>query len=271
MHGRLRSLIASSNILSAVASRCAPGAALDFLIDIDHFERNNHAYIIHCAALTARSLGVPRISAIEFGVAGGSGLLHMEAIARKVEATTGVGIEVHGFDAGSGMPPPRDFRDAPHVWRASDFKMDVSELRRRLTRATLHIGDVGDTVPAFLASTHAPIGAISFDLDYYSSTMSAFEIFRDRSILPRVWCYFDDISESPPQSICSRAGERAAINDYNAQHQARMIDHDWSLASKQSWHAYQRWADRIRIWYDLEHAQAEHYVGSASQQALSLD
>ena len=56
-----------------------------------------------------------------------------------------------------------------------------------------------------------PIGFISFDLDYYSSTMEAFEILRESKTLPRVWSYFDDVNE-----ISSRHGELLAIDEWNS-------------------------------------------------------
>jgi hypothetical protein len=40
----------------------------------------------------------------------------------------------------------------------------------------------------FLSNKHAPVGFISFDLDFYSSTTAAFELFtaEDNAVLPRV-------------------------------------------------------------------------------------
>ena len=55
---------------------------------------------------------------LEFGVAGGAGLLSLERIAELVEGLTGVEIEVHGFDTGTGLPAPKDYRGyATHVGR----------------------------------------------------------------------------------------------------------------------------------------------------------
>ena len=47
------------------------------------------------------------ISVIEFGVAGGAGLLSLERTAELVEARTKVQRGVHGFDTGVGLPNPQ--------------------------------------------------------------------------------------------------------------------------------------------------------------------
>src|SRR5262249_29685698 len=63
-----------------------------------------------CGAFLARNLGLTRMSIIEFGVAGGNGLLDLEASAAEVERVSGVTIDVFGFDTGHGLPRPRDER-----------------------------------------------------------------------------------------------------------------------------------------------------------------
>src|SRR4030095_11163560 len=52
----------------------------------------------------AKTLGINRWSIIEFGVAGGNGLISLDRIAERIEAILGVGIEVYGFDTGVGLP-----------------------------------------------------------------------------------------------------------------------------------------------------------------------
>ena len=61
--------------------------------------------VLHAAHL-AKVLGIKRISVIEFGVAGGNGLVSLENIAQEVERLLGVGIDVYGFDTGVGLPKP---------------------------------------------------------------------------------------------------------------------------------------------------------------------
>ncbi len=175
VNSHLKNLIASSNIASAIYNKVFP-ASKDpyFKIATDGFARNHYAYIVYYGALAAKSLGLDRIAVLEFGVAGGAGLVAMEDCASEIGAALSIRIDVHGFDGGAGMPPPADFRDAPHVWREFDFKMDVDALTRGLRTARLHLGYLDETIRAFAAEGHAPIAAMAFDLDYYSATMQAF-------------------------------------------------------------------------------------------------
>jgi hypothetical protein len=81
---------------------------------------------------------------------------------------------------------------------------------------------VAETARNFQEEQHAPIAFISFDLDYYSSTMEALvtlEGSTDR-LMPRVVCYFDDLHFPPWTSFI---GEAAAISDFNAAHDMRKI------------------------------------------------
>ncbi len=58
------------------------------------------------AADEAIQENVREISAFEFGVAGGNGLLALSASGRAVEAETGVKTSVYGFDTGPGCQRP---------------------------------------------------------------------------------------------------------------------------------------------------------------------
>ena len=78
--------------------------------------RAGHAWGILNAAYLAKALGHRQISLIEFGVAGGNGLLSMELAAKRIEKILGVGIEIYGFDSGRGLPKPQDYRDLPNLW-----------------------------------------------------------------------------------------------------------------------------------------------------------
>ncbi len=174
------------------------------------------------AAHTASALGQPGFTAIEFGVAGGNGLLALERAAAAAGELLGVTAEVHGFDTGTGMPAPVDHRDVPWVISPGLFELDEPRLRARLTSAQLVLGPVAETVPEWLSVQHAPIGFAAFDLDYYSATVDAFAVFDapTERLLPRVVCYFDDVFGLGWSDF---AGERAAIADFNAAHERRKI------------------------------------------------
>src|SRR6185436_5549281 len=109
---------------------------------------------------------------------------------------TGVDIDVYGFDMGSGLSSPRDYRDMPFIWTEGNYRMDIPALNKRLKRAKLVLGDVEQTVTTFAkAFSPAPIGFISWDLDYYSSTKNAMKLLDapHQYFMPRTICYFDDI------------------------------------------------------------------------------
>jgi len=171
--------------------------------------------VVQGAAL-ARALGYPAMSALEFGVAGGNGLLALERISMLTQKMTGVRIEVVGFDSGAGLSPPQDYRDQPNMWFAGQLTHDPQEVRNKLTTAELRVGWVEETVHAWIAERHAPVGFVSFDLDLYSATKDAFTVLRAdyEKILPRVPCYMDDIMG---QSYSEFAGVRLAIAEFNEQ------------------------------------------------------
>jgi hypothetical protein len=190
-------------------------------LKIGSIDRAVYGYGLLEAAKLARRIGCPRISAIEFGVAGGNGLLALEMHAEHIKRRTGVEIDIYGFDSGQGMPPPADHRDIPYLWQAGYFPMDEAKLRASLQHSKLVLGPIQQTVPAFCTVTKpAPIGFIVFDLDYYSSTMDAFALFEgaDEYFLPRINCYFDDIVGDVSSAFNEFTGELLAITDFNAAH-----------------------------------------------------
>ena len=179
------------------------------------------------AAQQAIQQKVNEISVVEFGVAGGNGLVALQEEAAAVERETGVRIKVFGFDNGPmGLPAfIGDHRDHPDAWEPGDYPMDEVKLRARLTpRTTLILGNIRDTVPAFVAEGLAPpIGFISIDVDLYSSTMSALDILSlpSAKMLHRAFIYFDDIE----LTFCHRfAGELLAIDEFNQVNERIKID-----------------------------------------------
>lgn len=180
---------------------------------LDLYPRPHYAYGVQQAAVLGRRLGISRISVVEFGVAGGAGLVELDRMARLATADTGVAIDVFGFDTGRGPPKPTDHRDLPDTWREGDFVMDQEALRLRLPQAELVLGDIHATVPGFLeAHDPVPIGFVSIDVDYYSSTAAALRIFRgdDAHFLPRVFCCLDDTAGDDDQVVHGGGHDEAA-------------------------------------------------------------
>jgi len=177
--------------------------------------------VIQGAAL-ARVLKIPKISVIEFGVAGGCGLVALEGIAKAVTKMTDIKIDVVGFDTGVGLPKPEDFRDQPNMWFEGQLPMDRARLDSTLRLASLRLGPVKETIPSFIRSNPAAIAFAAFDLDLYSSTRDALTLFQAdyRYLLPRVITYFDDIFGHTYNEFC---GERLAIREFNENHCNRKL------------------------------------------------
>ncbi len=207
----------------------------EFRVGLGAVDRPHYAYCVWQAARLAQGLGVPRISVIEFGVAGGNGLLSLERHAAKTSESTGVTIDVYGFDTGEGLPAPTDYRDLPYRWKPGFFEMDESALRSRLTSATLVLGDVRDTLSTF-ADTYcpAPIGAVMQDLDLYTSTKAALAVFdlHERHRMPRIFTYFDDIIGKETALYNDYTGERLAIGEFNDTHVSKKISPAYCLLNR---------------------------------------
>jgi hypothetical protein len=208
------------SLLVAVFGSLRARVAFDLIL------RQHHAFGLLKAADLARASGLHALTAVEFGVANGAGLLNMCEVGRRVTAATGVAFEVVGFDTGGGMPPPADYRDHPEYYTAGDFPMDREALDARLpSNARVVYGDVADTVPRFLAevSAAAPIGFVSLDLDYYHSSRAALRLLEhpEPSIyLPLVVMYLDDIAFAGHNEWC---GELLAVAEFNAENELRKI------------------------------------------------
>lgn len=233
--------------------------------------RPNYTWSVLHSARIARTLGIDRITVAEFGVAGGNGLVALEAAATAAEGFFGVGIDVVGFDSGGGIPAPRDHRDAPYVIAAGDFPMDTDRLRARLQRSELLLGLVEETLPRFLEGTSSPVGFVSIDLDYYSSTVAALALLTappDR-LLPRVMCYFDDVMGYPWGDF---NGERLAIAEFNEREPDRKISPVYGLRYflPRPW-SQAMWPEMMYLAHILDHPRYDEDEGTALVRRLDLN
>ena len=190
--------------------------------------RPHYHSVIYESTQTALKLNLKKISIIEFGVAGGHGLLAIEKYCDKLSKKYNLEFEIYGFDLGDsvGLSHSNNPKDLPYFWDEGEFKMNLNKLKNKLNKAKLIIGDVAESVKKFNRNSNAaPIGAIFFDLDYYSSTVNAFEIFNneDKNLLPRIICYFDDLQPH----VNNFNGEIAAINEFNARNDNMKITKDY--------------------------------------------
>ena len=225
--------------------------------------RAHFAWGLLSAAQLAKSVDTSRISVIEFGVAGGNGLIALEEISTEVATLFGIDIDVYGFDTGAGLPRPEDYRDLPNLYRDGGFRMDEAKLRARLKRATLILGDVSDTVGRFIASAPAPVGFVSIDVDLYTSTMATLTLFEGETgrLLPRVYCYFDDILG---ETFSEYTGERLAISEFNSAHTMRKISPIFGLRYfLRPPHSQEGWPDQMFIAHLFDHELYGRYAGTA--------
>ncbi|MBO3746972.1 hypothetical protein J5X84_12920 [Streptosporangiaceae bacterium NEAU-GS5] len=263
----IRLLMQPGRIILAVMKRL-PFGSYETRCALDLYPRPHYAYGVQQAAELARRLRVGRISVVEFGVAGGAGLVEMSRQAALATKATGVQIDVYGFDTGQGLPKPTDFRDLPYIWREGDFVMDVAALQRKLPDAHLILGNLSDTATQFLDGEQpAPIGFVSIDVDFYSSTAAALAIFAGdhKYFLPRVFCYLDDTVGDDDQIIHNEyVGELAAIREFNEASRTAKLSAINGLRHKRVVPA--PWNDNIFALHRFDHPDYGTYVGREDTQ-----
>lgn len=212
--------------MNAIAVLVALFGSFRSKVYFDLVVRPHHAYGLLAAADAAKAQGFSRFTAIECGVANGAGLLNMCRIGSQVTAATGIGIDFVGFDNASGMPLAVDYRDHPEYYQPGDFVMgNRSALVAALpANARLVIGDVKETIPAFIAGhdTASPLGFVSVDVDYYSSTVDCLALFVEAAekYLMAVLVYLDDVQDLGHNRF---AGEMLAVEEFNDANTLRKI------------------------------------------------
>jgi hypothetical protein len=231
--------------------------------------RQYTAFNLLDAARRAASLNIDRISAVEFGVASGAGLLNICENASKTTSATGVKIDVYGFDTGKGLPPPRTYRDHPELYRQGDFPMDFRALASRLPPyAKLVIGDIAETVPSFLVNGRlAPIGYIALDVDYYWSAVEALRVLDGppELYLPIVNLYLDDCQHDYHNPSC---GEMLACAEFNDSHEFRKIHPFTGLREKRLF-KNAGWISKIYAIHVLDHPQRTGHGSRETTKVIS--
>lgn len=221
--------------------------------------RMHYAYCMYMAALEAKTLGYEKISVLEFGVAGGQGLMNCEFHAKAISKLMGIDIEVYGFDGGHGLPMKNcEYKDMVHLFHGGDYKMDLEKLENHLEFAKLIIGDIGNTTQTFLNDyMPASIGCILVDVDYYSSTLPILEFLKqsEGAFLPRIYMYWDDIS--PEYEF---QGENLAIQEFNRENDKIKISPEREY--------YQNYRRKVKMCHRFSHPryndESDVYVGKGS-------
>jgi hypothetical protein len=221
-----------------------------------------YAFGLLAAADVASFFGVGKLTAIEFGVAEGNGMLALCALAAEVTACTGIAFEIAGFDTGAGLPQLRDYRDHPEIWAAGDFPtIDRTALEAKLpANARMYWGEVADTLGQFVAdlSDDAPVGFVSHDMDIYHSTVSALGIYRAPAtrLLPVSVAYFDDTlgrADRLGSLLRTRwAGQLLAIDEFNDAEPMRKIDLIRTLKYRRPLNQ-EKWLEHVYAVHALDH------------------
>ena len=241
-----------------------------FLSDSQATSRPHYTYCLIRAANLAQRLGISRISAIEFGVAGGNGLAFMADFSKLIARQTGVTIDCYGFDTGEGMPEPENVRDLPYWFKRAQYVMDEQKLRKRLPQTMIIIGNAKKTIPTFI-DTHkpAPIAAIFHDMDYWSSTRDALKLleYAEQSsdhFMPRIFNYFDDTIGTDWEMYGTRNGQLLAIEEFNDRNPDCQIHLNQNLLPNDS----MPWRYQIYYTHLFNHPRYSDYIGGAQQVAL---
>lgn len=266
--GKFRSLILDPypvrTIVKSIIQRFEFGT-YEQRIRIGAVDRPYYAYIVYHAALLAKKLGYQRISVLEFGVGGGNGLVNLEKHAQQSSRLCSVDIDIYGFDTGEGLPEPFDYRDLPYHWKKGFFKTDVPKLQANLKSTKLVLGDIRETAKDFFEKySPAPIGAIAYDFDFYSSTAIALSMLNagEKNYLPRVFCYFDDTIGTEKELYNDYTGERLAINEFNQDQSKVKLGIPYHLISRK---VVEPWFHQIWIGHFFEHSRYNAFVSQEDQ------
>ena len=195
-------------------------------VKFDLVLRFQHATSLYMAADLAKENGYKSVSVLEFGVAAGAGLSNIEKISKKITKDTGVEFKIFGFDTAEGLPMPKSYKDHPELYAHGDLPMDFDRLSESLGSNTeLVIGDIKNTIKEFINRDfqQSPIGFVSIDVDYYSSTMDTLELMKmeSKNFLPRVIMYLDDLQDDSHNSWC---GVKGAVKDFSDSNEFRKIE-----------------------------------------------
>ena len=118
----------------------------------------------------------------------------------------------------------------------------------------LLVGNVKETINDFLEkiTPEKPIGFVSYDLDYYSSTKDALKILSgvdSQKYLPITYICLDDINLT---SHYSYSGELLAVNEFNKENQLRKIEYHKFLENGRIFRRA-TWIKQIYFLHVLDH------------------
>jgi hypothetical protein len=108
-------------------------------------------------------------------------------------------------------------------------------------------------------------------MDYYSSTMDAFQIFGedapDHHFLPRIFMHFDDVIGDEISLHNEFVGALLAIRDFNASHQMIKIAENRSFQSSR---VNLVWHHQSYVMHRFSHSLYSTYISRHTAQSASL-
>jgi hypothetical protein len=94
---------------------------------------------------------------------------------------------------------------------------------------------------------------VLFDLDLFTSTTAALVVLTKQYVLPRVWCYFDDICGGPENAITDSIGEREAIKHFNLKSERKLLNDHLSPAYAFASMTPESWHQQVYLYHRLSH------------------
>tara|TARA_Y100000294_G_scaffold160935_1_gene164955 strand:- start:507 stop:1331 length:825 start_codon:yes stop_codon:yes gene_type:complete len=206
------------------------------------------------AAHQATFFGYKKFTLIEFGCWNNEGLIDLDHWCSIIKKLYNIDYQIYGFDSGKGLPESNHNKDVKYKWSSNDFAVNKFYSIKKLNNVKLIVGNVKNTINDFIKKNFSqePIGFISFDMDYFTSTSQSFKIFKSqqKNFIPRPILYFDDFILTSEFE-----GEYLAINNFNSKNKNNKISSIGELAEQMSiyWNKWIFLAKRLKIFTNFKH------------------
>ena len=232
--------------------------------------RPHYESLIYETSKVALKLGHKEISVIELGVAGGDGIRSLYNYKKKIESILDIKIKISGFDTGTGLPNITEKEDLPFFWKGGDYTNNkIMDLEKEYDDVQIFVGKVSETLNKYIEINKSKIGCIFFDLDLYSSTKSFLDkipLLADQDLLlPRTFCYFDDLFVTD-YGLDDTNGEPLAISNFNKENTnfqfGKNFDHIGDFK-------FPLGKGQILTLHDYNNKEYTKYIGIYSAESLS--
>lgn len=224
------------------------------LLKLGILPRPHYALGALLAADQASFFGYKKFTLIEFGCWNNEGLVDLNHWCSIIKKLYKIDYQIYGFDSGKGLPSSNHKRDVKYKWSNSDYKINKYYNISKIKNIKLIVGNVKKTIKEFIKIKfdQEPVGFISFDMDYFTSTTDSFKIFKasQKNFIPRPILYFDDFVLTSEFE-----GEYLAINNFNKKNKDCKISSIGELAEQMSiyWKKWIFLAKRLKTFTNFKH------------------